>query len=494
MKLFLLRIGILCGLVIGRWLPRTKVSRKKMADDLDQMKGIVERVWSHIDDKREQLGIDVDDVYQKAHQELETATTFLDQFLVLLRFVANLQDGHTCISPSPWLLLQLTRVHDFRQIPELREVGEGLVVVAESPRPSPVRVGDILLGVNDQEASYWLNFSAELVNASGEAARRYGALQLMLLVVYSVNERPVLHFQRVDGTQYDFQPDVLSDWGTAEMISERHSRLGQRELRIIHDDLTYMKIPSFSLHADWWENDQYEFGMWESAITPERVVECWEKAIRWIDSGISKAEDSSGLIIDLRGNGGGNDPIAGYLAQRLIEGDIMYYRLQRRHSPEWKKLYASFPDQGWSKLHECWVREIETFELKPGMNLISRNPRKKVFQGQVVCLIDSGCSSATTVFLNCLRYYRPDIRFVGQTAVTTLGGGNEIGLLKHTKSRLGVSYCRGWGADGELLEGKVVEPDIHVRWTREEVCRGVDAELEAAVRCFKANEKMPILS
>ncbi|MEZ6147720.1 MAG: S41 family peptidase [Planctomycetaceae bacterium] len=52
-----------------------------------------------------------------------------------------------------------------------------------------------------------------------------------------------------------------------------------------------------------------------------------------IDESFAAAADASGIILDLRNNGGGLDLLSIYVAQHLVPGDFIYYETERRDSP-----------------------------------------------------------------------------------------------------------------------------------------------------------------
>lgn len=476
---FVLALNAVSAAVEGSEVKMQTITREMIAEDLAQMRETIDHVWAHTADKHRTLGVDVGTLYARSKSELTRAKDMPEMLGIFYAFIAGLEDGHSNLLPSPVMLMSMSAMPDPDRIPGLREVEDG-IVVEKIPKSAPqVRKGDMLIRVNRKDTEEALATISRYVSASGAVARRHLAIQQLMLGEAVLNRGMDLEFRRPDGSAYSISVSVSPDRFSAAASASMNLSLGARDVRRLEDGVGYLRIPSFILNADWWKNDRTPLTVAEQ-MTPDRAVECWQTAVKWFDEAFVNLEKASAIIIDLRGNGGGNDLIASYLAQHLIAEDFLYYTLQRRYSPEWTTLCPDLPAVGWGPRWDHWVRSDKPFKFDLNVALLPRNPAIAVYRGPVVVLMDEGCASATTVWLNCLRHYRSDMRFIGRPAVSTLGGGNPIATLKNTQAKLGLSYCRGWDASGNLLEGLLVNPDIKVAWTRQDVVDGADPDLDAA--------------
>lgn len=223
-----------------------------------------------------------------------------------------------------------------------------------------------------------------------------------------------------------------------------------------------------------------------------------------IEREVERAKDAKGLILDVRGNGGGSrallvrlaphflDPegspvIANVAAKRLFDGESADARegllanrflfpagssvfdartkaFVLRHlkvfRPEWT------PPQGEFSAWHCLV-------LQP-------DPKAWRVTCPVVVLHDGGCFSATDIFLGAFAQF-PDVTLVG----TASGGGSgRVQPVELPASRLTVmlSSMASYRADGRMYDGRGVAPDVEVDGFPTDFVGATDAALEVAVR------------
>jgi carboxyl-terminal processing protease len=175
--------------------------------------------------------------------------------------------------------------------------------------------------------------------------------------------------------------------------------------------------------------------------------------VKALDAKIAEALDSMrdapGVIIDLRGNGGGDDSVAINLAGRLFdkptqlmvtrtrEGDTLYYR------------------------------------AKP-----SGNP----YLGPVVILADGASGSASEQLAAGLQEAGRAYVIGNKTA-----GDDMDADLEELPTGAYLVYAAGQPRTpkGVVVEGRGVIPDLEVNLTRAGLLRGEDAQLDAAIRYIK---------
>jgi C-terminal processing protease CtpA/Prc len=56
-----------------------------------------------------------------------------------------------------------------------------------------------------------------------------------------------------------------------------------------------------------------------------------------------------------------------------------------------------------------------------------------------------------------------------------------LAKLKHSKADVQLCVMRVWSPKGRLIEGHGTRPDVSVQWTRDDVLKARDPDLEAAL-------------
>jgi len=150
----------------------------------------------------------------------------------------------------------------------------------------------------------------------------------------------------------------------------------------------------------------------------------------------------SGLILDLRGNSGGE--IEGMPDLFLQEKTLLYLRRARNGKTE---IYSA--------------------------------PQKDVYKGPLVILIDKLSGSASEVFAACLRALKRAVVVGERSPGSVMESDNKIfqngAVLMYPVAQLSTP-------DGTVLEGHGVIPDIEVELTRETLLKGIDSQLDSAIK------------
>lgn len=205
-----------------------------------------------------------------------------------------------------------------------------------------------------------------------------------------------------------------------------------------------------------------------------------EEVYRWMP----RFRDTGGLIIDVRGNGGGSRSALLALAGFLVGegphegpwvGNFAVYRksskfkddhlalrfMQRLDSKEWtskqrsviRKTFARFkpewkvPD-GFSKWHALLLDRTD-------------HPQEYHYTKKVVILSDAGCFSATDIFLGALKIH-PRVTLMG----TASSGGSARSMsfgLPHSQIEVRCASMASFRPNGMLYDGRGVEVDIEVQ-------------------------------
>jgi len=233
------------------------------------------------------------------------------------------------------------------------------------------------------------------------------------------------------------------------------------------------------------------------------------RSLAQLDEAMAQFRKTRGLIIDVRGNGGGSqDTVKTILPYFLSPGapmriiNVAAYRLPVKLPQQCTEGYLGLFDRGlypvtstnWA---EAQRKQITTFldgfmpdwklpadkfsawhvmAISPGTN-----PKAYPYTNAVVVLTDAGCFSATDNFLGALKG-QPNVTLLGMTS-----GGGRGRMTGYTlpNTGLALTFCQmaSFRANGDLFDGRGVAPDVVLEPKPEDhLANGGDSVLEAALK------------
>lgn len=154
--------------------------------------------------------------------------------------------------------------------------------------------------------------------------------------------------------------------------------------------------------------------------------------------------DAPGIIIDLRGNGGGDDRIGLEMAAHLFAQPTVFNVMRTRQ----------------------------------GIKNVSVQPEAKTYAGPVVILVDEGSGSASEQFAAPMQELGRAVIVGVRTAAADLDA--DMKRLP-TGATLLYAFAECRTPKGVVIEGRGVIPDVEVKLTRATLLRGGDPQLEAAI-------------
>lgn len=214
-----------------------------------------------------------------------------------------------------------------------------------------------------------------------------------------------------------------------------------------------------------------------------RIPSMNDKAVEQIQQWMPKFENTNGLIVDVRCNGGGiRSPLlelAGYLMRPEDEpriGNVAKYRLSQEfgedHLSNARFVYRESSDrfddherkaiESFKKdFHPEWEPDAKDFSEWHYMVLAKRKDDKRFYYDKpVIVLCDEKCFSATDIFLGALKGW-PNVTLMGQPS----GGGSarsQSFQLPMTGLRIRCASMASFQPTGQLYDTHGVEPDVLV--------------------------------
>jgi len=217
---------------------------------------------------------------------------------------------------------------------------------------------------------------------------------------------------------------------------------------------------------------------------------------QWIEDTFNTLHEkgTKTLIIDLRGNGGGDDMYGAMLVSCLTDKPFRYFdRIELKTVDPSFKAHCDWPASAEARLREGTTPELSggyrvTANLHPGV--AEQNPGKHPFLGKVFVLTDGGTFSTAADFCAIVRHLNR-ATFIGKETGGAYCGNNSgfMPTLTLPNSQVGIrlpmyEYWNAVGASGENRRG--TRPDHVIELKTADVLRGVDAQLDCALKLARA--------
>jgi C-terminal processing protease CtpA/Prc len=437
-------------------LAQKKPKKIDCQKDLKKAVELIDDMWSF---KLFKPGsVDFNAVYEHLAPLARGATTPEACYDVLARFMAQLRDGHSSVGFVPGL--EYTRPEI-----EIRSQREKYTRIPNTP--PPVHAYVVTRDTSDSTLREVIPGS-EILTVDG--------VGIDSLYSYLAQRSSGSTDQWID---YMCDEDLL--WGPADTDVSLTLRTpgGQQRSLTVHR-------PAYKTEKEReQEHDTYE----DTAriATWKRLESGWgylkytafyfkslDTTVARFDAGLQALFDAPGLIIDLRGNGGGYIDAMSQVAGRFIEQRAVLQYIQER-KPGQAEVYE-FLDP---------ITQKGTTRFP-----IIADPRKPIYTGPVVILIDRRCFSACEGFSGGLQS-------IGRALVigseSSGGGSGAVGGLRLPSGAvISFSHAVTWRPDGQQVEGNGVAPDIRVRELPRDWAAGKDRVLERAIEALENGEAKPI--
>jgi len=188
---------------------------------------------------------------------------------------------------------------------------------------------------------------------------------------------------------------------------------------------------------------EFESGRLESGIGYIRFNTFHPDLIPDMVEAIAALQDAPGIVIDLRGNPGGDPTTAEQMAAQFLDGQVLF----------------------------------GSFRTRSGTMARTLNG-KNIYTGPLVILIDASSYSGSEWFASGMQAAGRAV-IIGERSP---GGATAMSVKTLPNgASLGYPVAQLLAPDGTVLEGYGVIPDITVALDRSQLLEGIDAQLEAGI-------------
>lgn len=383
---------------------------------------VLEDLWRHLNDiypALEYKGVTGHAWLEPTVERIREAKTDEEFYGLLLELVAGLKDTHTRIASYPGQpRLEAPPV-------ELNRV-DGKIAVLRADPATGLSAGDVLLDVDGQPVEERLASEMLRVCNSTDRGRVRAACGGLLRGRPGTTVTALVEFRGSEQRKVTLRCVGKPGFGAEPAISSRR----------LSDSIGYIRI------SRWGGKD----------------------LVADFDQALERFKNYPGLVIDVRGNGGGDDHLAdlvnGRLTDRPVISSIDFWR--EAGTDRYRKTI------GWVQPRGPWM-----------------------YAGRVAVLIDEGCASACEHFVSGIEALGR-VLLVGMPTNGAGGGPTLVTLCDGTKAV--ISRALGLRANGVVFEGHGLPPHLFAQPSLSDLRQGRDAALELAQDWLLSGKPLPVRS
>lgn len=377
-------------------LTHTKMSAKKLKKDLDVLKQCLEEAHQGMYTYSSKKEMDV--LFKQAAAQITTDMPPAEFYGIIAPLVAAVKDGHTSV------YLPYVSPAAANRIPlQFAELNGKLYVRNAYLSQYAKYVGKEVKSINGQPAQTCIDFALRNFTSDGNNTTHKlfqlqypGKFANMLTLVAGKRSAYEIVFASETLTGNSITRDSLGKLMNAQ------DTLPPIDLTFRDDNIAVLTIRSFAAG----DYDAHSIGM-KTFLTGMLAL--------------LKDHKTKNLIVDLRGNGGGEDVFGRMVFQCFARADFTWYRSLTIKQKEFKMF--NYVEGGARTMPAGYAvpNKQGTLDVQPAYNgnVGTHQPYPNAFTGNLVVLVDGGCFSTTSELLAHLQAYTKAV-FVGQES-----GGNS---------------------------------------------------------------------
>jgi C-terminal processing protease CtpA/Prc len=435
----------------------------------------------------------LEEKYQKLLADFSEDKTPQEIFLLLSEFTAAIKCGHTYLNPFNQKSKIVDTLYSQKKLlPFTFKIIENQWVIDKSVSDN-LKKGDIIVSVNGILADSIFQNIIKYIKADGNRqskklkdveltlTSKYEYFDYYFPLLYELDSEVKLEVKKSGKDNAEFIIIELLTKEERKMEFEKYFPL----LTDNYDDLWKFKI----------ENNQYAYLKLGTFATSELSFN-WKKYLNDAFYDISKRQISH-LIIDIRGNEGGNMKVVDHLMFQIDAKEtnivrkpyLAYKKLSHYLRPHITTSNNKFNNTlSWTKRVNENYRTIRFVSKKHSLGIIE--PLEGFYRGKIYLLVDESNSSAAFILAeNCKENNL--VKLIGtKTGGTKTGFTSEhFFVLTLPNSNLQVDIPLIGNYPIQKLDDEGIEPNIEVKETLEDFIARKDTAFDKAIEIIEQVEK-----
>lgn len=426
--IILLIVGNLSG--CNSYSVNKTYSAMELKEDFEELTGLLEEYHPMLyTNKSELLSL-----YEEQTSLIEDGMTEIEFFRILAPVLAKLNCGHTYMKYSEGLEKYVYKSGNYLPL-EVKIINDKAYIYKNYSTEN-IPLGAEILEINGQSIEEILKVFLENLSSDGEnTSFKYFQMNRSFSDLYFkfIDDPESFSVTYTASTKAQSQETDLSAVSMEHIDAKRNKEQKQKEPKLsIQDGYAVLTVSSFDFYEE------------SSRSSFKKVIDLYFKDL--------KENNITNLIIDFRGNIGGDPYCASYIFAYLIDEPVPYF----------------IESEGTE-----WYADLVT-PIKP--------ETVNHYEGNIYTLIDGGCFSTTGHICALLKYHNLSI-FIGEETGGSFACTDNSGevSLKNSKVRPhGATQTYTVAAFG-LEPGKGIMPDYPITPTIDDYLTEKDAVMEYAV-------------
>jgi len=452
----------------------------EMQADFDRMRAMLEEVHPGV--YRYSTKAEMDRMFRVQRAKLNHPMSKQEFMMVASETVASIRCGHTKVNLDDATQATMEKA---RKLPlQVLVQGRRLTVITnDTPEDATIRPGMEVVEINGHKVADVLRRLRPLVSADGdiETGKAHdlggGRFAQYYWLLFGDADLFTIKAKNVDGSR----------------VTAKLAGVTDAERKANRNPVNTVLLENVGKLMNWTRDNQALRFLKDPDVAEIRIrYFIGDNYPAWVENTFKtlREKGTKSLIVDLRGNGGGDDMYSAMMVSYLTDKPFRFY--DRIHV---NTIDPTFKDQlGWSadfdrRLHEYTTPDpsggyLLTAKMHPG--LAEQAPGKYPFLGKVFILIDGGSFSGAGD-VSAVVHHLKRATFIGEE---TGGGyyGNNSGsmptvTLPNSKLHIRLPLYEYWNAVpgyAGLRRGTLPDHEIPLRISS--VLRGVDEPLDLALK------------